>query len=225
MADETTRVTAQQFHAAEGTADWRVLISTAHAVFRTGDFATGLALVGRIGELAEEAGHHPDVDLTYPAVVVRLTTHDAGGLTGRDVALARRISEAARELGVDADPTAPLQTEIAIDVLDRDAVLPFWAAVLGFERVQTDGYQDVDLRDPRGRGATIWFQQMDEPRPQRNRIHLDVWVAPDAARERVAAVLAAGGTLLSDAEAPSFWVLADPEGNEACVCTCLDRDR
>ena len=64
---------------------------------------------------------------------------------------------------------------------------------------------------------------MDEPRPQRNRIHLDITVAHDAAEARVAAALAAGGTLVSDARARAFWVLADAEGNEACVCTWQDR--
>ncbi len=78
--------------------------------------------------------------------------------------------------------------------------------------------------DPLRRGPAIWFQQMDEPRPQRNRIHLDVDVAPELARPRIDAALAAGGTLLADDAAPSFWVLADPEGNEVCVCTWQGRD-
>ncbi len=65
---------------------------------------------------------------------------------------------------------------------------------------------------------------MDEPRPQRNRIHLDVIVPHDVAEERVAAALAAGGRLVSADRAPAFWVLADAEGNEACVCTWQGRD-
>ena len=65
---------------------------------------------------------------------------------------------------------------------------------------------------------------MDEPRAQRNRIHFDVTVAHDEAEPRVRAALAAGGTLVSDEAAPSYWVLADAEGNEACVCTWLQRD-
>ena len=65
---------------------------------------------------------------------------------------------------------------------------------------------------------------MDAPRPQRNRIHLDVDVPHDTAAERIAAALAAGGTLLSDSAAPAFWVLADAEGNEVCICTWQGRD-
>ena len=65
---------------------------------------------------------------------------------------------------------------------------------------------------------------MDAPRPQRNRIHIDVTVAHDEAEDRIAAALAAGGRLLTDQYAPSFWVLADAEGNEACICTWQARD-
>ena len=58
----------------------------------------------------------------------------------------------------------------------------------------------------------------------RNRIHLDVDVPHDVAQSRLQAALAAGGTLLDDRAAPAFWVLADPEGNEACICTWQGRD-
>ena len=80
------------------------------------------------------------------------------------------------------------------------------------------------LVDPSGRGPAIWFQQMDAPRPQRNRIHIDVDVPHEAASARIDAAIAAGGRLLSDDAAPAFWVLADPEGNEACICTWQGRD-
>jgi 4a-hydroxytetrahydrobiopterin dehydratase len=80
------------------------------------------------------------------------------------------------------------------------------------------------LVDPLGQGPAVWFQQMDAPRPQRNRIHFDVSVPHDEAGRRLEAALAAGGTLVSDAAAPAFWVLADAEGNEACVCTWQGRD-
>jgi 4a-hydroxytetrahydrobiopterin dehydratase len=80
------------------------------------------------------------------------------------------------------------------------------------------------LIDPSGRGPAVWFQQMDAPRPQRNRIHIDVDVPHEAAAARIDAALAAGGHLLSDDAAPAYWVLADPEGNEACICTWQGRD-
>lgn len=65
---------------------------------------------------------------------------------------------------------------------------------------------------------------MDAPRPQRNRIHLDVTVADDEAEARVEAVLAAGGRMVDDSFARMFWVLADREGSECCICTWTDRD-
>lgn len=204
----------------EGLSDWRVLIRTMQTCFETGSFAAGADLVARITTVAEQLNHHPDVLLRYPHVVVTTTSHDVGGLTERDVALAQRISQVAAERGVQAAPEKVGTTEIAIDVLDADAVRPFWQTVLGYVRSDAD---ETELSDPMGRGPTIWFQQMDAPRPQRNRIHLDVWVPHDQAETRLQATLDAGGQLLSADAAPSFWVLADAEGNEACLCTNLDR--
>lgn len=59
--------------------------------FRRHNFMDGLAFVNQIAQLAEAAGHHPDLLLTYPSVRVALTTHDAGGLTEKDFALAQQI--------------------------------------------------------------------------------------------------------------------------------------
>ncbi len=208
------KLTATQVHAHEGLDDWRVLLRTLQASFPTGSMATGLELAARIGTAADEVDHHPDLTITYPRVHVLLTTHEANGLTSRDVDLARTISSIAVELGIAAEPSVVTQLEIAIDALDIPAVKPFWEAVLGYRPDRDD-----DLVDPHGRAPGFWFQQMDAPRPQRNRIHIDVTVPHDVAEGRIAAALAAGGTLVSDADAPAFWILADPEGNEACVCT------
>jgi 4a-hydroxytetrahydrobiopterin dehydratase len=93
----TERISPQEFLEADGVDDWRVLSGVACAYFGTGSFRA-------IGELADAANHHPDVDLRYPSVVVRLVTHDVGGLSSRDLELARQISAAARDLGVAADP-------------------------------------------------------------------------------------------------------------------------
>ncbi|MCU7726429.1 hypothetical protein ODJ79_22085 [Actinoplanes sp. KI2] len=67
--------------------------------------------------------------------------------------------------------------------------------------------------DPAAEAPAIWFQQLDEPRRQRNRIHFDLCVPHDQAHRRVASAPAAGGHLVSDTRAPAFWVLADAEGN------------
>jgi 4a-hydroxytetrahydrobiopterin dehydratase len=114
--------------------------------------------------------------------------------------------------------------EIGIDALDAGAIRGFWRAVLGYVDEPGRSGAWAGLIDLLGQGPAVWFQQMDAPRPQRNRIHFDVSVPHDETEPRIAAALAAGGTLIYDAEAPAFWVLADAEGNEACVTTWLGRD-
>ncbi|MFC8799607.1 4a-hydroxytetrahydrobiopterin dehydratase [Promicromonospora sp. NPDC057138] len=99
----TDAITAAEFTADGGTRHWRVQGDSAVARFTTGSFATGLRLITRIGALAESANHHPDVDLRYGTVTVRTSSHDIGGLSRRDLALAREISAAARELSIEAD--------------------------------------------------------------------------------------------------------------------------
>ncbi len=94
----------------------------------------------------------------------------------------------------------------------------FWAAVLGYE------VDDLDIVDPQGRQVTFWLQETDAHEEPRQRFHIDITVPPDQAEPRIDAALAAGGTLVSDERAPAFVVLADPEGNKACVCTSLGRD-
>ncbi|GHG50011.1 hypothetical protein GCM10011331_12250 [Flavimobilis marinus] len=203
---------------AVGAAGWRVLLSEIHTYVPTGSYTRGLELVNDIARLAEDAGHHPDVTLRYAGVHVRLTSHDIGDLTQRDVDLALAITAAVRARGLETRIEQLAVTEIAIDALDIPGVLPFWQAAL---RYQADGYDT--LVDPLGLGPSVWFQQMDAPRPERSTFHLDVTVPHDLVADRLAAVLRAGGTLLSDERAPAFWVLADPEGNEACLCTWQDR--
>jgi 4a-hydroxytetrahydrobiopterin dehydratase len=219
----TERITPRQFQEAAGVEDWRVLSEGACTYFRTGSFAAGARLVHAIGELAGLEDHHPGVDLHDGGVTVRLITitHDYYGLSERDVELARQISAVARELGVPTDPSAVQTVEVTIDALVGPEVMPFWRAVLGY---RDRGDSPEDLIDPHGRGPSFWFQQMDVPRLQRNRIHIDVWVPHDQAEVRVAAAIAAGGRLVTDEHAPSWWVLADAEGNEACVATWMSRD-
>ena len=212
------RVTAREFSEADDLGDWRVLFSGPLAFYRTRSFGAGAALVGAIAAAAREVDHYPDVDLRPDGVTVRL--RQAGrGLTARDVELARRISVAAREQGVPADPAVLQHLQLTIDALVSADVMPFWRAVLGYLPVG-----DEDLVDPHARGPALWFQDMDAPRPQRNRIHVDLSLPHDQAEARVAAALAAGGRLVSDANAPSWWALADAEGNEVDIATWQGRD-
>jgi 4a-hydroxytetrahydrobiopterin dehydratase len=197
---------------------WRVVRDDASTHFRTESFAAGVALVDAIGRLADAANHHPDVDLRPDGVTVRLGTHTAGR-SERDLALAGQISAVARELGVPVDLTGLQIVQVAIDALVIPDVLPFWRAVLGYEEVG-----DEDVVDPHVQGPPFWFQQMDAPRPQRNRIHIDLYLPHDQAEARVAAAIAAGGHVVSDENAPGWWTLADAEGNEVDVASWPDRD-
>jgi 4a-hydroxytetrahydrobiopterin dehydratase len=167
---------------------------------------------------------HLTVDIRADRAVLRLQSAEAGWVTGRDIRLAHRVSGALASRGLQPTPGGSLQAlEIAIDALDIPAVRPFWKAITGYAD-EPGSELHAALVDPSGRGPAIWFQQMDAPRPQRNRIHIDVDVPAEKAGARIDAALAAGGTLLSDQAAPAFWVLADPEGNEACICTWQGRD-
>ncbi|WP_068401003.1 VOC family protein [Kribbia dieselivorans] len=200
---------------------WRVVLDQIHLTVDCGDFDTAVRFVNEVAALANEANHHPDVEVRYNRVHVAVTSHDVKSLSRRDIALGQRITQVVTDLGLTPQPHTLTTVEIGIDALDIPKIVPFWAAVLGYRIHEQDG--EVDLVDPMGLGPSVWFQQMDAPRPQRNRLHLDVWVAADEAEHRLAAAFAAGGTLVRDTRAPSFWVLADHEGNEACICTWENR--
>lgn len=70
---------------------WRVESGELIRTFGFPDFAASLAFVNRVGEAAEKAGHHPDIDIRYNRVRLALVTHSDGGLTEKDFALAATI--------------------------------------------------------------------------------------------------------------------------------------
>ncbi len=202
--------------------DWRLLFGSLHARFATGDFATALALVAEVGAEAERADHHPELDLGWGWVRARLTSHDVGGVSPRDIRLARAVSAAAARLGAHATPAELSVLELGLDTPDAEQIKPFWAALLGYRPTETD---PVELVDPHGVRPTLWFQDSEpDPEVPAQRFHLDVRLAPEMVEDRIAAALAAGGTLVSDAQAPRFWVLADAQGNRACLTTWQGRD-
>jgi len=74
---------------------WRIEAGELERNFQFDNFRASLRFVNRVGDLAEEAGHHPDIEIHYNRVRLRLVTHDAGGLTAKDFDLATRIDELA----------------------------------------------------------------------------------------------------------------------------------
>lgn len=211
------QISDSEFSAAEGVDDWRALYWGAKALFETGDFATGARFVAAIAELAAEVGHAPLVDLRPDTVTVQVITVGAG-LSDLDLALARRISQVAAGLGLRADPSAVQQVQIAFDAADPDAVLDFWSAALGYIPVGGG-----NLLEPNLVGPTFWFQEKQHV-PPRNRIHVDVSLPHDQAQARIQAVLAVGGRILGDRNAPAFTSLIDPEGNVVDIATWQGRD-
>jgi len=218
-------ISPTQFRESEGVDDWRVLGDGANAYFQTGSFAAGARLVEAISELPGIDEQRPDVDVRHDGVTVRLLkiSEDYAGMTRGIVEIARRISAAARKLGFSADPSAVQSVLVIPGATDRPGVMPFWRAVLGYEPRRDSPAED--LVDPRGRAVPFWFEQMREPRADGGgAIHIAVWVPYEQAEARVAAALAAGGRMVRDKFAPSWWTLADPAGNEADIATTKGRD-
>jgi len=218
-------ISIREFRESEGTQDWPVLSNGATACFRTDSFAAAARLVQAISELDDIDNHRPGVDIRADGVTVRLVTAtgDWFGMSRRDAELARGISAAAAALGLPAESTVVQSVDPIIVGANRiETVMPFWQALMGYVR-HPDSPKE-DLVDPRGIGPGIWFEQVDGQRGGRNRMHVAVWVPYEEAEARVAAAIAAGGSVIYDAAAPAWWTLADPEGNEADVATSRNRD-
>ena len=211
---------------------WRYLLGTLAVSVPVRSLAQASeAAAAAVAASGPDADGHLRVDMRPGRVELSVQTRALGAVTGQDTRLAHRIDEAMTGLGLTrASATSgsswrPVQMlEMAIDAVDIPAIRPFWKAVLAYvDEPGSQGPQGA-IVDPAGQLPAIWFQQMDAPRPQRNRVHFDITVAHDEAELRVGAALAAGGRLVDDTFARSFWVLADAEGNEVCVCTWTDRD-
>jgi 4a-hydroxytetrahydrobiopterin dehydratase len=208
-----------------GLADWRKLAQRLHARFRTADAPAGAAFLSDAVRAASTASlaDHLEATLAPHHVDLRVAT-DLGGegvwVTAADIDLARSRSNLAGAAGLTAAPGEVTQVEMGLDTANRPALAPFWAVVL---TGTTDGVVEDTVFDPTNRMQSMWFQETEPHEPPRQRWHPDVWVPPEVARARIAAAVAAGGTVVDDSEAPSFTVLSDPDGNRVCVCTILDR--
>jgi 4a-hydroxytetrahydrobiopterin dehydratase len=205
-----------------GLDDWRKLAQALHARYRIADFTAGAAFVAAVAEAAEAAGHHPDLKIISGLIDVSLCTHEDGlCITQQDIDLAEKISQIARQQGLTPEPAAVAQLEIALDTANEDRIAPFWSVLL---TGSPDNKIYDSVFDPTSRVPNLWFQGTDEHPTPRQRWHFDLWLAPEAAADRITAAVAAGGSVVDDSEAPSFTVLADPEGNRVCICTSLERD-
>ena len=221
------RPTRQEISDAVRAYGWRYILGTVQTHVVTGSLPEAADFAARVAELRGSDGHVL-LDIRDDRVVITVRTIEADWVMPADIELAGEITHLARALGLattfGGEPRPAQVIEIGIDALDIGTIRPFWKAVLGYVDETAPRSTPNALIDPLFQCPAVWFQQMDAERPQRNRIHFDVSVPHDEAQNRIAAALEAGGRITYDAEAPAFWVLADPEGNEACVTTWQGRD-
>lgn len=211
--------------------DWRKLAQGLHARYLIDDFATAASFVTSVGAAGDAFGHHPRVTIGSGHVDLTLVSDDAiyreddgtehivQWVTQQDVDLARAITDLAAERQLAADPAAVTAFELGLDVADSASVAPFWAALLtGDPAAQGRGTPGDEIRDAGAHVPNLWFGDADPKDTARQRVHIEVYVAPEVAEQRLAAAVAAGGSLVDDSEAPGLVVLADPEGNRGVLC-------
>lgn len=212
--------------AAAGLTEWRKLAQGLHARYLADDFGTGVRFLAAVGEAGDAIGHHPRVRMGHGYVDLELVTDDAiyrddegtehvvEWVTQQDVDLAGRITEIAAEHAVTADAAAVSEIELGLDTAHSATIAPVWAALLtGDAESQGRGSPSDEVRDATVRVPNLWFG--DEPKDGR-RFHLEVYVAPEAAEQRIAAAVAAGGSVVEDSD--GLTVIVDQDGNRGVLC-------
>lgn len=217
--------------AAADLADWRKLAQGLHARYLVDDFAAAARFVVAIGEAGDALGHHPRVSIGNGYVDLEAVSDDAvyrdrdrvehivEWVTHADVDLARRITAVAADHGLRADPTAVSELELGLDTPRSATIAPVWAALLtGDAGSQGRGTPSDEIRDATGRVPNLWFGDAEGGDGAGARFHVEVYVAPEVAAQRIAAVVAAGGTVVDDRQAPALTVIADQDGNRGVLC-------
>ena len=145
---------------------------------------------------------------------MRLTRDVCGWRSGTSTW--REPSRESREHGA-GGPRRSQEVQLAIAAKPDALDVGFWRAVLGYAPMADDG-----AVDPLGHGSTVWMQDLDRAKSLRHAMHVDVSVAREHAKARLAAALAAGGRVVDDADAPAPWILADRAGNRVCIAAWPD---
>jgi len=223
-------LSGEQIAAAKLT-DWRKLAQGLHARYLVDDFGSGARFVAAVGEAGDALGHYPSVSIGTGYVDLKLisddaiyrddegTAHVVEWVTQQDIDLARRISDIAADHRIDADPASVSVIELGLDTAHSATIAPVWAALLtGDAEAQGRGTPGDEIRDATGRVPNLWFGDADEHVTPRQRFHIEVYVAPEVAEQRIAAAVAAGGTVVDDSDAPSLTVIADQDGNTGVLC-------
>ncbi len=124
-------------------------------------------------------------------------------------------SEVASAHGAVGDRVSVQEVQLAIASKPDAVDVGFWRAVLGYAPLGDDAGVD-----PLGHGSTVWMQELDEAKPLRHAMHVDVSVGRDHVEGRLAAALAAGGRVVWESE--EHWTLADRAGNRVCITAWPD---
>ena len=207
--------------------DWRPLAQGLHARYLVDDFGAAVRFVAALGEAGDALGHHPRVTIGRGFVDLKVVSEDATfrdgdtvhvvqWVTQRDLDLARSITDVAAAQALTADPASVSQLELGLDTASSATIAPVWAVLLtGDPAGQGLGSPGDEVRDPKGRLPNLWFgDATDQPQ----RFHVEVYVPAEVRDERIAAVVAAGGTVVDDSRAPGLTVVADQDGNTGILC-------
>jgi len=172
----------------------------------------------RLAQAIAEVPEVADVGAVLTIAGSRLTvriTRDMWQLEAHHADLARAITAVARSAHATPEPETVQEVQLAIAAKPDEADLGFWRAVLGYAPMAPDNGVD-----PLGHSSTVWMQELDAAKPLRHAMHVDVSVAKEQARHRLAAALDAGGRIV--AESPEHWTLSDRAGNRVCIAVWPD---
>ena len=182
------------FLVAEGVDDWVVLHGGATAVYQSGSLGEAARLADAVAQVEGLAGSGALLTISDTSTTVRLT-RDLWELEPRHVELARAVSAVARAHSAVADRVAVQEVQLAIAASPDVVDVGFWRAVLGYAPMAEDNGVD-----PLGHGSTVWMQGLDGAKPLRHAMHVDVSVAREHVKGRLAAALAAGGRVVWESE-------------------------
>jgi 4a-hydroxytetrahydrobiopterin dehydratase len=206
----------RDFLAAADGGDWVVLHGGAAAVFRVASLGDAARLADAVARVRGIEGAGVLLTVADDQLTVRLT-RGVEQLEPRHVDLARAVSGVARQHEAAADRSRTQEVQLAIAAQPQTVDVGFWRAVLGYAELADD-----NAVDPLGHGSTVWMQDLDEAKPTRHAMHVDVSVAREHVEARLADALAAGGRVVDESNAPAHWTLADRAGNRVCICAWPD---
>jgi 4a-hydroxytetrahydrobiopterin dehydratase len=204
------------FLAAEGVDDWVVLHGGATAVFRVQSLGEAARLAEALAGVPGLQGSGVLMTIADDRLAVRLS-RGVFRLEQGHIDLARAVSATALAHGAVADRSAVQGVQVAIAAKPDAVDVGFWRAVLGYVPLADD-----NAIDPLGHGSTVWMQDLDESKPLKHAMHVDVSVAREYAEARLAAALTAGGRIVDGSRAPGSWILADRAGNKVCLVAWPD---